>query len=130
MEDARRIDPEVERRRVGPGDGGHLLAAVGRGVVRHRRPPGRLGDGEVSRLVQEVTGEAQARLVDYERAVLDADAGDRTVPVERAERDIESDRTQELRDRCREWIGEHASRRRRGGPATFGPATFGSVARQ
>ena len=73
VKDDGRVEFEMTERRIGPGDARQFVAGVRR--LLWRIAIGRIGYGDMTSLVENVTGMFQARLIDHDCAVADIKAG-------------------------------------------------------
>ena len=88
---------------------------------------GRIGDGEMAGLVEDVAGMCQPRFVDQDRAVADIEAGQEGGVRQRGGAHVDADAAHERRQPLGERIGERGGSRRDDGTAWPAHAAFASA---
>ena len=108
MEDDLGRDPEVQGRRVRPGDRHHLFGRIAAEICRCPLAlTGRL-DGEMTGFVQQVTRMLQRRRVEDEDAAVDGDARKERVSIDGTRLNLQTDLAQK-RDDGRRYIIAHGA---------------------
>ena len=99
-----RIEREMTKRSIGPGDACHL---VGRGRRKLRDVAfGGIGDRKMTGLVQDIAGMGHASLIDEDRAMADIEAGQDRFFRQRRGAHFDADAAHECHQPLGERIGE------------------------